>query len=165
MSDQSDSFQDLAQCLTGFGPEHMSVALEDFDFRAAMEGYVGKDWVSRLVGLYAELKAAGEGDDRIAGKILNDAPDPKLSALARAMIKLLYMGIWLQPYDHEEDGRLYKAADPPGYTAGYPPTVVSSTAYAAGLVWKAMQAHAPGVSHDLVGSWERPPRPLKDFVT
>jgi hypothetical protein len=158
------NFSGLSQCLTGFGPMHITLALQTFDYQAAMSGYVGPEWVARLVDLYAELKADGVDDAVIADKILSDPPDPHIALLARSMIKLWYLGIWLQPLDCTIAGHVYRAALPPDNATGTPPTVVATGAYANALVWKAMQAHPAGISHDLFGSWHDQPLPLAGFI-
>ncbi|MFF7634604.1 hypothetical protein ACFZB9_15815 [Kitasatospora sp. NPDC008050] len=57
--------------------------------------------------------------------------------LARAVVGLWYLGSWAS-----EDG---------------PPVVVSSAAYAQGLVWRAFGGQAPGVAAQGFGSWAAAP--------
>lgn len=160
----ADAFAGLSQCLTGFGPMHIALALDSFDYREALVERVGACRVDQMLQLYGDLRAAGADDAAIAAKILDDPPDPHIAALARALMKLWYLGIWVQPFDHDSGNRVYKKAEPPGYEQGDPPSVLGVSAYANGLAWKAMQTHPTAISHDQFGSWEGPPPPLSEFT-
>jgi hypothetical protein len=75
--------------------------------------------------------------------------DEKLGPVARAITKLWYIGIWYEL--------------PPSWTETYGARskntsfMVTPSAYAEGLLWRAIGAHAPGAKAPGYGSWKDPP--------
>lgn len=99
---------------------------------------LAEDYAAVVAG---QIGAGGIG--RIAGALervggLEDVRDEGLLEAARAVTHLWYTGCW------------------PGVGGGEP-FVVSSRAYAGGLVWRTFGGDAPGTAQPGFGSWAEPP--------
>lgn len=114
---------------------------------------------SGMVRVYHEVVVEQVGAERLEGladsvAVFTDGPprfeDDVARELARAITHLWYLGTWTG------------VSCPPLPDAGVAPSgsgpfVVSSRAYAQGLVWRAFGGHAPGTVAQGYGSWAGPP--------
>jgi hypothetical protein len=117
-------------------------------YLAAARKVVGDDLLSELFAAYASIPD-GDSDQRetdIRRQILGDE---KLGPIARDILKLWFTGIWYElPHAWSET---YGARE-------YDTTFVASpAAYAEGLLWTTIGAHAPGAKAPGYGSWIGPP--------
>ncbi len=144
----SASLQKLAEALTGFGPEHMTIAFENCDYAQILAEQAEADAIAKMLGLYDALVDKGLGTDAIATQMLDADTHPDVSALARAFMKLLYLGYWFAPDS----------------SPGTSPVLLGGVPYENGLVWKAMQTHPTALSNQRFGSWASPPPPLSAFI-
>ena len=66
--------------------------------------------------------------------------DAGLGPVARAIIKLWYLGQWESPQDPSDQ------------------TILSPSSYREGLVWRAIHAHPQGYKQQGFGAWAQPPQ-------
>ena len=99
-----------------------------------------------LLDRYRDLPRSDQREAALRVQILGDE---KLGPVARAIIKLWYIGIWYalpqswtQKYGARADNATF---------------MVSPASYAEGLLWPAIGAHPPGAKAPGYGSWEGPP--------
>ncbi|MEW1723282.1 hypothetical protein [Streptomyces sp. NPDC093109] len=125
-----------------------SAALTGFDAAELAETEMAgiyREFVVRRVApsLYAELveRLVGTPDDAHTA-LGGDEADEALGELARAVCHLWYLGEW--PGLTSDDG-------------GPQPRLLSGRAYARGLVWRSLGAHAPGAGRPGYGTWAGPP--------
>ena len=176
--DQS-AFIALSSLLTGVGIKTLSQAqalirsAEGKDFLDILIKYVGPDMaLGQIVRTYDVMKGQRKSDQEIVGHFLLDNPDSPLSMAVRALMKLWYLGIWVQPYEYTApDGTRYEPPDPKtGYLgSGYPPTIDLAMGYSQSMAWRAAQAHAIGDSDSSpfplrFGYWAEDPPPLSVFI-
>lgn len=69
------------------------------------------------------------------------------SAMTKALMKLLLLGVWYDPAKPDDEG-----------------TIAKSALYAEGLVWLIAQANPTGASKLAYGHWANPPPPLKNLI-
>jgi hypothetical protein len=150
-ADQPDVFLQLSAALTGVSQRILGYAEEAAGYRGILVKHIGAENVNALLTAYATYAAQGLPPAEIARRILNDQPAP-LPAAARALMKLWYTGIWVQPFDY------------PPYTTKDAPVIDNMEAYAQSLAWQVAQAHPIGVSRMRFGYWANVPPPLADFV-
>ncbi|MDH6575959.1 hypothetical protein [Kitasatospora sp. MAP5-34] len=124
-----DQFVALSVGLTGFDADELHQTGMAGTYRSVVLTQAGDEQLSRLV-----RSGVGGGPP--------DPGDEPLRELARSVTHLWYTGTW--------PGLPTPA--PTGKPAGEP-FVVSSRAYAEGLVWRAFGAHAPGTVAQGYGSW------------
>jgi hypothetical protein len=117
-------------------------------YLAATRKVVGDDLLNEMFAAYAAIPA-GDSDEReteIRRRILGDE---KLGPIARNIVKLWFTGIWYElPHAWSET---YGARD------GDATITASPAAYAEGLLWTTIGAHAPGAKAPGYGSWTGPP--------
>jgi hypothetical protein len=87
-----------------------------------------------------------------------------LGLLAKSIIKLWYAGIWYEPEGTGADAaqRGVPRQRRPDQDGREAPFVVSSAAYAEGLLWRAIGAHPSGAKAPGYGSWALPPT-IEDY--
>jgi hypothetical protein len=87
-----------------------------------------------------------------------------LGLLAKSIIKLWYAGIWYEPEGTGADAgqRGVPRQRRPDQDGREAPFVVSSAAYAEGLLWRAIGAHPAGAKAPGYGSWALPPT-IEDY--
>ncbi|GHH66423.1 hypothetical protein GCM10018781_20340 [Kitasatospora indigofera] len=146
----TEEFLFLSAELTGFGVGQLSATGLADTYRSLVLERAGPPRLDRL----RAAVAAGAGRPPAF-------PDESVRELARAVVHLWYLGTWpgLPPAGAEgaADGT---AAAPPDEQVDRPadgPFVVSSRAYAEGLVWRTFGARAPGTVPQAHGSWSLPP--------
>lgn len=117
-------------------------------YLAVVRKVVGDDLLNELLTSYASIPD-GDADERevqIRRQILGDE---KLGPIARNIVKLWFTGVWY------ELPRAWSEA----YGARNSDTtfVASPSAYAEGLLWTTIGAHAPGAKAPGYASWTGPP--------
>ncbi|WP_329500144.1 hypothetical protein [Kitasatospora herbaricolor] len=132
----TEEFLFLSAELTGFGAGQLAATGLADTYRSLVLERAGPDRLDRL----RAAVAAGAGRPPAF-------PDESVRELARAVVHLWYLGTWpgLAPVD-----------EPAARTADGP-FVVSSRAYAEGLVWRTFGTRAPGTVAHEHGSWSLPP--------
>ncbi|MFF1872419.1 hypothetical protein [Kitasatospora herbaricolor] len=144
----------LSAELTGFGVGQLSATGLADTYRSLVLERAGPNRLDRL----RTAVAAGAGRPPAF-------PDESVRELARAVVHLWYLGTWPglppagvpgtaggsadAPTDERVDERTDRSADGP--------FVVSSRAYAEGLVWRTFGTRAPGTAAQEHGSWSLPP--------
>lgn len=98
---------------------------------------------SALAAAHLALVEARAGRERLA-RLLDGGEGEEQAALRRSLLKLWYLGLWVQPFDHA-DWRAGERA------------VASLDAYRGALVWDLLGATAPGIGAGDFGAWARPP--------
>jgi len=148
-----DRFVQLSQVLTGFGQQAIGNALRNFDYMHVLVGRAGKDATETLLAVFQQLKDAGKSDREIGYAILN-LSDPNIALLSRTLMKLWYLGLWIQPYDFGP------------YKSGGVPVIVDPNAYTNSLAGRAAQAKQVGTTepNSMVGAWAKVPPPLNTFI-
>jgi hypothetical protein len=117
-------------------------------YLTAARKVVGDDLLSELFTAYASIPA-GDSDAREAYIRRQVLGDEKLGPIARNIVKLWFTGIWYElPHAWSET-----------YGARESDTtfVTSPAAYAEGLLWTTIGAHAPGAKAPGYSSWTGPP--------
>ncbi|MFE3235920.1 hypothetical protein ACFXKJ_27890 [Kitasatospora indigofera] len=167
----TEEFLFLSAELTGFGVGQLSATGLADTYRSLVLERAGPPRLDRL----RAAVAAGAGRPPAF-------PDESVRELARAVVHLWYLGTWpgLPPAGAEgaadgtagaADGTAGTADGTAGTADGSPavptdeqvdrpadgPFVVSSRAYAEGLVWRTFGARAPGTVPQEHGSWSLPP--------
>jgi hypothetical protein len=117
-------------------------------YLAATRNVVGDDLLNELFAAYASIPA-GNSDEREAQIRRQILGDEKLGPIARNIVKLWFTGIWFElPHAWSE---AYGARD------NDTTFVASPSAYAEGLLWTTIGAHAPGAKAPGYASWTGPP--------
>ena len=139
-----NSFFELSSILTGFTVQTLQFAHQSADFYGEFE----KIWTARetegLLAQYDKLAVAGNTSQQIGQAILD--PSSPTQAMARALMVFWYTG---------------RIENPPG-SANW--VIPSPTIYAEGLAWRAVQAHATGVSNQKFGYWASKPADLSNYL-
>lgn len=117
-------------------------------YLAVARKVVGDDLLNELFTAYATVPA-GNADEREAQIRRLILGDEKLGAIARNIVKLWFTGIWFElprawseTYGARENDTTF---------------VASPAAYAEGLLWTTIGAHAPGAKSPGYASWTGPP--------
>ncbi|MFE2914549.1 hypothetical protein [Kitasatospora indigofera] len=157
----TEEFLFLSAELTGFGVGQLSATGLADTYRSLVLERAGPPRLDRL----RAAVAAGAGRPPAF-------PDESVRELARAVVHLWYLGTWPGLPPACAEGAADGTAGTAGGTAdGSPavptdeqvdrpadgPFVVSSRAYAEGLVWRTFGARAPGTVPQEHGSWSIPP--------
>ncbi|MET9616533.1 hypothetical protein [Kitasatospora indigofera] len=153
----TEEFLLLSAELTGFGVGQLSATGLADTYRSLVLERAGPNRLDRL----RAAVAAGAGRPPAF-------PDESVRELARAVVHLWYLGTWpgLAPADADRtadgaaDERVARSgdgADERVARSADGPFVVSSRAYAEGLVWRTFGARAPGTVPQEHGSWSLPP--------
>jgi hypothetical protein len=150
MNDRLQQFLDLSAeitCFTRFELQGTGQLQPYFDTTRKAAGPVLDD----LLDAYADLQpdagqSAAERNAALRKRIFGDE---KLGPVARAIIKLWYVGIWYElprawteAYGARRDNTSF---------------MVSPASYAEGLLWVAIGAHPPGAKAPGYGSWAGEP--------
>ena len=148
-----DRFVQLSQVLTGFGPQTIGNALSNFNYMQVLVDRAGPDATAALLAEFKQLKDTGQSDREIGFAILN-LSDPNIALLARTLMKLWYLGQWIQPYDFGP------------YKSGGVPIVVDPGAYTNSLAGRSAQAKPVGTTepNSQSGKWANKPPPLNTFI-
>jgi hypothetical protein len=146
-----DDFLAFSSALTGFGMDVLSAADGAAGYLAIVDAKTPAGSLDALLRVYAGQIAAGKSPTDAVAAILAGTfdggwPAWSLSAGIRSILKLWFVGLWID--DKSADGQPYPSAQ----------------AYARGLVWLAAQAHPVGVSNFRFGYWKDAPPPLSEFV-
>ena len=99
-----------------------------------------------LLDRYRDLPRSDQREAALRVQLLGDE---KLGPVARAIIKLWYIGIW---YALPRSWTQKYGARPDNASL-----MVSPASYAEGLLWSAIGAHPPGAKAPGYGSWAGPP--------
>ncbi|MFF3598519.1 hypothetical protein [Kitasatospora indigofera] len=150
----TEEFLFLSAELTGFGVGQLSATGLADTYRSLVLERAGPPRLDRL----RAAVAAGAGRPPAF-------PDESVRELARAVVHLWYLGTWpgLPPAgaegaaDGTADGSPAVPTDEQVDRPADGPFVVSSRAYAEGLVWRTFGARAPGTVPQEHGSWSLPP--------
>lgn len=153
-NDPIQTFVDMSSVLTGFESEVLAPTLDPQDpplknqyFQVAQQ--YNAQLLAELLAQFQTLQGQGLPDQEIANELVaasqGTSPTAPTASLARAVIKLWYLGSWYPP-------------DNPSTQ-----TVVSANAYIGGLAWRTAQAKAMGYSELSFGYWSQPPLPLSAF--
>lgn len=123
-------------------------------FTGVADKIAGAGATAALVAAYATLRA-GLPPEKAVAALLDGALDPKspcpnwpFSAMARSLMKLVLLGLWIDP-----------TVPPPN--DGVIPT---AALYSESLVWLIAQAHPVGASKLAFGYWASPPPSLSDLI-
>jgi hypothetical protein len=149
-----DRFAQLSQVLTGFGPKTIGDALKgEFDYVQVLRDRAGPEATEALLARFQQLKNTGKSDREIAYAVLT-LSDPNVAGLARAMMKLWYLGLWFQPFDYKS------------YKTGGVPVIVDPLAYANSLAGRSAQAKPVGTTepNSAAGLWAKQPPALEEFI-
>ncbi|MFB7664204.1 hypothetical protein ACFC1R_09695 [Kitasatospora sp. NPDC056138] len=142
----TDGFVALSAELTGFGAAELWATGMVEVYRTAVGERVGEE---RLAELAAAVACAAASD----GTPVRPA-DEALGELAVAVAHLWYTGSW--------PGLPEQVRERLGCAADDEPCTVHPDSYAAGLVWRTFDGHAPATHAPGFGSWSRPPQePLR----
>ncbi|MFD7989096.1 hypothetical protein ACFV4M_37750, partial [Kitasatospora indigofera] len=157
----TEEFLFLSAELTGFGVGQLSATGLADTYRSLVLERAGPPRLDRL----RAAVAAGAGRPPAF-------PDESVRELARAVVHLWYLGTWPGLPPAGAEGAADGTAGTADGTADGPPAVptdeqvdrpadgpfvVSSRAYAEGLVWRTFGARAPGTVPQEHGSWSLPP--------
>lgn len=151
-SGRFEDFLTLSAVVTGFTTFHLRGTGQVGLFLATVDDIVGEEIVGELLESFAGV-AHDAGADEAALKrgvrthILSDA---KLGPVARALIKLWYVGTW---YELPAEWRESYGQDDKDHTF-----VVAASAYTEGLLWPAIGANPSGAKPFGYGMWATPPR-------
>jgi hypothetical protein len=145
------AFVDLSADLTAFDEVSLYGTGVAEAYLAATDSVVGAKLTDALLGAYIKITLVSHGDaaTRAASLRAEILGDEKLGPIARAILKLWYIGTWY--------------ALPERWQEIYGPTptnnsfVVSQAGYAEGLLWPTIGAHPAGAKAPGFASWVNPP--------
>lgn len=141
-------FITLSSILTGFTTQTLILAHQSADFYKEFVKVYSAHPVAKLLKTFQQLEAMGKKPDEIATLILNGSISPEISELAKALMIFWYTG-------------QINVSKNPGKSDWVIP---SSTIYAQGLAWRAIQAHPTGVSNQKFGYWASKPADLSKYL-
>lgn len=144
-------FLAFSSVVTGFGEYHLRGTGQPELYLSTAEDIVGKDIVGELLDAFTGVaRDAGEDQAALAAGLRAEVlSDEKLGPVARALIKLWYVGTWYQlPADWLQRY---------GENAADRTFVVSPGSYVEGLLWPAIGANPPGAKAQGYGMWAQPP--------
>ena len=134
-------------------------------FLKTVQDQVGKETLRGLLEACGPLGGKPEDPATVSSRMERDVfGSEDLSLLAKSIIKLWYAGIWYEPEGTGADAakRGVPRQRRPDQDGREAPFVVSSAAYAEGLLWRAIGAHPGGVKAPGYGSWALPPT-IEDY--
>lgn len=145
MTRRLDDFLDLSVTLTCFTRFELLGTGQAETYAGTAEAAAGEAFDDLL----RRFQALPAGTGRAAALRRDILGDEFVGPVARAIIKMWYIGIWYEM--------------PRGWTEKYgarrrnASVMVSPAAYAEGLLWPAIGAHPPGAKAPGYGSWAMPP--------
>lgn len=143
-----DRFVDLCSALTGFDGASLIGTGNAELFWDLLVDRTGTGNVDAL--LDAWTNAVADEADRDRALRLCILGDLRFGPMARNLIRLWYVGTWLQmPQD-------WRAAHAPGLPDG--DIIPAAQAYTEGLLWPAVGANPPGAKPFGYAMWSKPPR-------
>ena len=134
-------------------------------FLATVQDQAGKETLRGLLEACAPLGGEPEDPAAWSSRMERDVfGRDDLGPLAKSIIKLWYAGIWYEPEGTGADAgqRGVPRQRRPDQDGREAPFVVSSAAYAEGLLWRAIGAHPSGAKAPGYGSWALPPT-IEDY--
>ena len=144
-----ETFVDFSAQVTAFNPiEIWGTGLAQ-SYLATVDGVVGQRITDALLDAYDRIamETTNERTERLRQTVFGCE---KLGPVARAIVKLWYMGTWYAlPAPWQE------RFGPAARGGTFVPT---PDAYVEGLLWPAIGAHPPGAKAQGFGSWQFPPR-------
>lgn len=156
-NDPIQTFVAMSAVLTGFESSVLAPFLDPLDpplknqYFDVVQQY-NAQLLAELLAQFQTLQGQGLPAQEIANELVAASqgtnPTAPTAALARAVIKLWYLGSWYPPNDQNNPNVQI---------------VVSANAYIGGLAWRTAQAKAMGFSELNFGYWSQPPLPLSAF--
>lgn len=148
-----DLFLELSVALTAYKKVDLLGTGLAFQYYESVLDRVGDENSNQLLEIYNEILNLDEKDteDLIRRQIMSN---PQLGPMARAIIKLWYLGQW--------------DALPPSWRAAYGNykndvnEIISAESYKEGLVWSAIGAHPMGAKQTGFDSWSDPPKSTEE---
>lgn len=151
-------FLTLVSDLTGVSQKIVGQAEAAASYLAHFSGVAdkvaGPGATAALVSAYANLRSTMQPQKAAAallgGALDGASPDPKwpFSAMARSLMKVVLLGLWIDPtVPLPNDG-----------------VILTAALYSESLVWLIAQAHPVGVSKLAYGYWASPPPSLNDLI-
>lgn len=150
-ADHLATFLSLSAALTGYSEFRLRATGQAEAYLATVESAAGPPVLADL--LLAWEQVTGDADDEAAlhrGLRARVLSDEWLGPVARALIKLWFVGTWYQLPAPWRDAH--------GSTAPDTTHVVSPNAYVEGLLWPTIDANPPGAKGPGYGTWATPPR-------
>jgi len=144
-------FLAFSSVVTGFGGFHLRGTGQGELYLATVDDIVGEQIVGQLLdAFHGVIRDAGDDQAAVqAGLRREILADALLGPVARALIKLWYVGTWYQlPVEWRESY---------GENASDRTFVVSPGSYTEGLLWPAIGATPPGAKALGYGMWATPP--------
>jgi len=144
-------FLAFSSVVTGFGVFRLRGTGQVELYLATVDDIVGEEIVGQLLDTFSGvMRDAGEDQAAVqAGLRREILSDAKLGPVARALIKLWYVGTWYQlpvewreSYGENELDRTF---------------VVSASSYTEGLLWATIGANPAGAKAVGYGMWATPP--------
>jgi hypothetical protein len=162
--DTTALFLALSSVLTGFdllhNPWQQDVAQ---DYLQTFEDNAPEGGPALLYGAFTACRQgatddggavdAGKMRDLVAGRIM--AGDPPLPSLAHSIIWLWYLSAWYYQPEINSWPEIYPMNPTPSKLAQG--SIVKGQAYTRGLSFEVGQAHPPGYTETVYGSWSSPP--------
>lgn len=151
-NDRLSDFLAFSTVVTGFDEFHLRGTGQAELYLATAQEIVGGQTVVELLDAFCDV-SHGVGGDAVAmqrGLRRSVLSDDKLGPVARAIIKLWYVGTWYElPVEWRAsygEGRFDRTF------------VVSSSSYVEGLIWPAIGANPAGAKPPGYGTWAAAPR-------
>jgi hypothetical protein len=155
MSAAGERFEDFltfSSVVTGFAPFDLRGTGQAELYLSTLDDIVGTQIVGDLLDAFNDV-ARDLGDNPVAmqrGLRRDVFSDARLGPVARALIKLWYVGTWYElPVEWRESN---------GENESDRTFVVSSSSYTEGLIWPAIGANPPGAKPLGYAMWATPPR-------
>jgi hypothetical protein len=147
-----EDFVAFSSVATGFGAFDLRGTGQAELYLSTVDDIVGEQIMSELLAAFRGVSSDAAADDATLTRGLRREvfSDAKLGPVARALVKLWYVGTWYglpaewrEVYGENELDR---------------PFVVSSSSYTEGLIWPAIGANPPGAKPFGYGTWASAPR-------
>ena len=149
LSKEFYAFLSLSSELTGFSQADLLGTGCALDFFQQVESAAGDASAGKLWAAAREIAGESNGEEREKRIRHEVMADPELGPVARALLKMWYLGHWEQlPAEWRKDY---------GVNAGDVSRVISADAYQQALAWRAIGSHSPGANAPGFGSWALPP--------
>jgi hypothetical protein len=171
-------FSKLSAFLTGMDQKILAPGVDPLGLNHEIFGRVNEKNAATLQTMLQKFGTATTDEARkkavasmMAKPTSGDDLAEKIRFLGRSIILAWYLGAWYEPedlkrhfYDPGSKDRTYYSYRRYSKNVLIPHSVLSPSAYTAGMIWRAMRAHPMGYSNLQFGYWSEDPPNITVFI-